>query len=91
MRAVARTATKPVLATFMGTEGAIPLLAPIPTYRFPEGAIAALSRVVAYADWRQRPRGAAPDFSPRWPTRDASLTKGSSGAGDGSGRRRRSG
>jgi acyl-CoA synthetase (NDP forming) len=63
MREVARTAAKPVLATFMGTAGAIPLLAPIPTYRFPEGAIAALARVVAYAAWRQRPRGTAPDFS----------------------------
>jgi acetyl coenzyme A synthetase (ADP forming)-like protein len=63
MRDVARTASKPVLATFMGTEGAIPMLAPIPTYRFPEGAIAALARVVAYADWRNRPRGAVPDFS----------------------------
>jgi acetyl coenzyme A synthetase (ADP forming)-like protein len=63
MREVARSSNKPVLATFMGTEGAIPMLAPIPTYRFPEGAIAALARVVAYAAWRQRPRGNVPDFT----------------------------
>jgi acyl-CoA synthetase (NDP forming) len=39
------------------------MLAPIPTYRFPEGAIAALARVVAYADWRQRPRRTVADLS----------------------------
>ena len=42
MTDAARTAAKPVLATFMSVEGAIPMLAPIPCYRFPEAAVAAL-------------------------------------------------
>ena len=63
MTTIARTARKPVLATFMGVEGAIPMLAPIPTYRFPEAAIAALARVTEHAEWRRRPGGQAPDFA----------------------------
>ena len=63
MTQVARTASKPVLATFMGVEGAIPMLAPIPTYRFPEAAISALARVTEHAEWRRRPVGTPPDFS----------------------------
>jgi acyl-CoA synthetase (NDP forming) len=58
----ARGAKKPVLATFMGVEGAIPLLEPIPAYRFPEAAIAALARVVEHAKWRRRPLGESPDL-----------------------------
>jgi acyl-CoA synthetase (NDP forming) len=63
MTAVARTATKPVLATFMGVEGAIPMLSPIPAYRFPEAAVAALARASAYAEWRRRPAGSVPDHT----------------------------
>jgi acetyl coenzyme A synthetase (ADP forming)-like protein len=63
MTDVARTATKPVVATFMGVEGAIPMLAPIPAYRFPEAAIAALARVTQHAEWRRRPSGQLPDFT----------------------------
>jgi acetate---CoA ligase (ADP-forming) len=62
MTEVARGSAKPVLATFMGVEGAIPLLEPIPAYRFPEAAVAALARVTEYASWRRRPTGTAPDF-----------------------------
>lgn len=58
----ARTSAKPILATFMGVEGAIPMLAPIPAYRFPEAAVAALARATEYALWRQRPLGTTPDF-----------------------------
>jgi acetyl coenzyme A synthetase (ADP forming)-like protein len=63
LREVARTATKPVLATFIGVEGAIPLLAPVPAYRFPEAAVAALARTSRYAEWRQRPAGTPPDLT----------------------------
>jgi acyl-CoA synthetase (NDP forming) len=63
MTDIARTATKPVVATFMGVEGAIPMLAPIPAYRFPEAAIAALARVAEHAEWRRRPSGQLPDFT----------------------------
>jgi acetyl coenzyme A synthetase (ADP forming)-like protein len=63
MTDVARGSAKPVLATFMGVEGAIPMLSPIPTYRFPEAAVAALARVTEYARWRRRPTGAVPELS----------------------------
>jgi acetyl coenzyme A synthetase (ADP forming)-like protein len=58
----ARGANKPVLATFMGVEGAIPLLDPVPAYRFPEAAVAALARVTEHARWRRQPAGEIPDL-----------------------------
>ena len=49
--------SKPVVATFMGAKAAPPELGPVPSYRFPEAAITALSRVSAYGAWRRRPKG----------------------------------
>lgn len=63
MREVARTSEKPVVATFMGVEGAIPMLAPIPVYRFPEAAVTALAHASEYAAWRRKPAGVVPDLS----------------------------
>jgi acyl-CoA synthetase (NDP forming) len=63
MREVARTATKPVAATFMGVEGAIPMLAPVPAYRFPEAAVTALAHASEYGQWRQKPAGTTPSFT----------------------------
>jgi acetyl coenzyme A synthetase (ADP forming)-like protein len=63
MTRVAREATKPVVATFMSVEGATALLSPIPCYRFPEAAVAALARATAYAAWRRQPPGTVPDFT----------------------------
>lgn len=60
MRDAARVSSKPVVATFMGVEGAIPMLAPIPAYRFPEAAVSALARSTQYARWRQSPDGTLP-------------------------------
>src|SRR6185503_1113224 len=48
-------ARKPVLSTFMSARGAPSLLAPIPSYPFPESAVIALSRAAAYGEWRRRP------------------------------------
>jgi acyl-CoA synthetase (NDP forming) len=62
MTDVGRTATKPIVATFIGVEGAIPMLAPIPAYRFPEAAVAAITRATRYAQWRTRPTGTTPDL-----------------------------
>ena len=61
-RDIARTSAKPIVGTFMGVEGAIPMLAPIPAYRFPEAGIAALARVTDYAVWRRKSPGVRPDF-----------------------------
>lgn len=36
---------------------------PIPTYRFPESAAKALTKVCAYAAWRRQPEGEIPNFS----------------------------
>jgi acetate---CoA ligase (ADP-forming) len=46
--------TKPVLATFLGMQGAAPL-APVPAYLFPESAAVALSRVTHYGEWLRKP------------------------------------
>ena len=51
---------KPVLATFMSAKGAPPGLSPLPCYPFPEPAAAALARVTAYGEWRNRPEGKIP-------------------------------
>jgi acyl-CoA synthetase (NDP forming) len=37
-------------------------LAPVPSYSFPESAVAALSRVTSYSEWRRRPQGSIPTF-----------------------------
>ena len=63
MADAARGSAKPVTATFMSVEGAIPMLAPIPCYRFPEAAVAALARATSYGAWRRQPFGHTPDLS----------------------------
>ncbi len=63
MAEAARTASKPVLATFIGMEGAIAGLGSIPSYRFPEAAAAALVRATRYAEWRRRPTGQIADLT----------------------------
>ncbi|HXW04142.1 MAG TPA: GNAT family N-acetyltransferase [Vicinamibacterales bacterium] len=50
---------KPVLATFMGARGALPL-APIPSYTFPESAAVALARVTQYGEWLRKPEQDVP-------------------------------
>jgi acetyl coenzyme A synthetase (ADP forming)-like protein len=48
---------KTMLATFMTIHGTPDALAPVPSYRFPERAVAALERATRYAEWRRRPIG----------------------------------
>ncbi|MBL7498176.1 GNAT family N-acetyltransferase [Frankia sp. CN7] len=54
----------PVLAGVLGGTR-IPELGTVPAYASPEGAVAALRRVVSYAGWRSRPLGAVPATSAR--------------------------
>lgn len=61
MTEAASRSPKPVVATFMSVEGAIPMLAPIPCYRFPEAAVGALARAVRYGAWQRTPAEKAPD------------------------------
>jgi acetyl coenzyme A synthetase (ADP forming)-like protein len=56
----ARGTRKPVLSIFMSARGAPAVLAPIPSYPFPESAAIALSRATAYGEWRRRPPGRVP-------------------------------
>jgi acetyl coenzyme A synthetase (ADP forming)-like protein len=54
---------KPVLATFLGEEGAPPSLGAIPSYPFPERAAVALARAASYGEWRREPPGRVPRFA----------------------------
>jgi acetyl coenzyme A synthetase (ADP forming)-like protein len=45
---------KPVVAVFMGAQGAVPL-APVPAYMFPESAAVALAHVTQYGEWLLKP------------------------------------
>ena len=57
-----RAGSKCVVATFMSAQGVPAPLAPVPSFPFPERAVAALARATAYADWRRRPVGVVPAF-----------------------------
>ncbi len=63
----AKDATKPILASVIGTHGVPEALAAlraarIPAYAFPEPAVLALSRAVRYGSWLARPQGVAPSL-----------------------------
>lgn len=66
-RAIVRARTsgpsKPVLAVFMGSEPAAELLKPIPSFVFPEAAVAALARAARYGEWRTTPSGRVPELA----------------------------
>ncbi len=55
--AVSGNTTKPVLATFMGAHGQMPLSS-VPAYVFPESAAVALARVTHYGEWLRKPQDA---------------------------------
>lgn len=52
-----------LLATYMGAHNAPLALSPVPSFAFPERAVAALARAVTYAEWRRRPAGTVPKFT----------------------------
>ncbi|RKS68705.1 acyl-CoA synthetase (NDP forming) [Actinomadura pelletieri DSM 43383] len=70
---LASTAGKPVVATYLGTEGMpVDLRVPgpdgtaaegsVPSYPSPEDAVRALAYVIRYARWRRRPTGRVPEL-----------------------------
>ncbi|RBY83567.1 GNAT family N-acetyltransferase [Geodermatophilus sp. TF02-6] len=74
LREVARGARKPIVATFLSTEGIPPELAvpgedgtpargSVPSFSTPERAVIALAKVAQYARWRRRPVGAVPELT----------------------------
>ena len=55
IHAAAAGSTKTVIASFMGGQGVLPMLAPVPSFPFPESAAVALAAVTRYGEWRRRP------------------------------------
>jgi acyl-CoA synthetase (NDP forming) len=55
IRGAASRITKPIVATFLGTQGVRPQLAPVPSFAFPEAAAGALAHVARYGEWLRRP------------------------------------
>ena len=55
IHAAAAHSTKTVIASFMGGQGVLPMLAPVPSFPFPESAAVALAAVTRYGEWRRRP------------------------------------
>ena len=53
---------KTIVATFMSRLGTPELLAPVPSFPFPERAVTALARATKYGEWRRRPLGTIPSF-----------------------------
>ena len=64
---------KPIVATYLGTEGmpeelrvtgpdGMPAEGSVPSYPSPEDAVRALAYVIRYAQWRQRPAGHTPEI-----------------------------
>ena len=58
---VAGEGGKPVVAAVLGQRALIGHAGAVPTFAFAEHAAVALGRVAAYARWRRRPAGTAPD------------------------------
>jgi acyl-CoA synthetase (NDP forming)/RimJ/RimL family protein N-acetyltransferase len=74
LREVSVGSSKPVVATFLSTEGIPPELAvlddsgmpargSVPSFSTPERAVIALAKVAEYARWRRRPVGQLPELS----------------------------
>ncbi len=74
LREAASGAAKPVVATFLSTEGIPPELAvpdengmpgrgSVPSFSTPERAVIALAKVAQYARWRRRPVGEVPELA----------------------------
>jgi acyl-CoA synthetase (NDP forming) len=73
LREVAVGSTKPIVASFLSTEGLPPELAvldesgmpargSVPSYSTPERAVISLAKVAEYARWRRRPVGDLPEL-----------------------------
>jgi len=61
IRCASAGSQKPVLATFMGAPSGL-MMAPIPTYIFPESAAVALARVTRYGEWLRKPHAEPPQL-----------------------------
>jgi acyl-CoA synthetase (NDP forming) len=55
IHAAAAGCAKPIIASFMGGQGVLPVLAPVPSFPFPESAAVALAAVTRYGEWLRTP------------------------------------
>ncbi|RBY88011.1 GNAT family N-acetyltransferase [Blastococcus sp. TBT05-19] len=73
LREVARRSAKPIVASFLSTEGVpeelavldddgLPGRGSVPSYSTPERAVISLAKAVEYAEWRRRPVGDVPEL-----------------------------
>jgi acyl-CoA synthetase (NDP forming)/GNAT superfamily N-acetyltransferase len=73
LREVSQRSAKPIVASFLSTEGIPPELAvldqsgmpargSVPSYSTPERAVISLAKAVQYANWRRRPVGEIPEL-----------------------------
>jgi acyl-CoA synthetase (NDP forming)/GNAT superfamily N-acetyltransferase len=73
LREVAQGSAKPIVASFMSSEGipheltvvgedGMPARGSVPSYSTPERAVIALAKAVEYARWRRRPVGELPEL-----------------------------
>jgi acyl-CoA synthetase (NDP forming)/GNAT superfamily N-acetyltransferase len=73
VREVAMTSEKPIVASFLSTEGipdeiavldegGMPARGSVPSYSTPERAVISLAKAVEYAEWRRRPVGELPEL-----------------------------
>lgn len=74
LREVAQGSSKPIVASFLSTEGipdelavldedGMPSRGSVPSYSTPERAVIALAKVAEYARWRRRPVGDLPELA----------------------------
>src|SRR4051812_16121172 len=74
LRDVSRNSAKPIVASFLSTEGIPPELVvldehggpargSVPSYSTPERAVISLAKVAEYARWRRRPVGELPELA----------------------------
>jgi acyl-CoA synthetase (NDP forming)/GNAT superfamily N-acetyltransferase len=59
----ARESAKPVVVSVLGQRALVGHAGPAPSFAFPEQAAVGLGRAAAYARWRARDHGVAPDFA----------------------------
>ena len=83
--AAGRTAAekKTMLGIFMSVQGAPAILAPIPSYPFPESAAQALARAVEYGKWREEDDGLVPVFPDARPDAAREVVAGALARGGG--------
>jgi acyl-CoA synthetase (NDP forming) len=83
IRGAASRISKPIIATFLGTQGVRPQLAPVPSFAFPEAAASALAHVARYGEWLRRPVVPPEPLPDEIRTRLRDVVEGIAGNGNG--------